>query len=221
MRTPSKRFWTPAAIERLRRIYPDHTGAETARRLGYSLTSVYNKAAELRLGKSARFLASDLSGRIQRGRKDPRMTATQFKPGLTPWNKGKPFQAGGNSHLTRFRKGQVSKRWDTEIYTVGCLRLNTDGELEIKTRMGLRAWVRMARYVWWSETGRWPRRDQVVRCRNGDAHDTRFENLELISRRENMRRNSYHTNYPPQVARLVQLQGAISRQINQLKGQQA
>lgn len=38
-----------------------------------------------------------------------------------------------------------------------------------------------------------------------------------MSRHENMRRNSYHTNYPPEVARLVQLKGAISRQVNRIK----
>jgi hypothetical protein len=38
--------------------------------------------------------------------------------------------------------------------------------------------------------------------------------LELISRAENMRRNSYHTRYPKEVAQLIQLRGALNRQIN-------
>ena len=35
--------------------------------------------------------------------------------------------------------------------------------------------------------------NHVVRARNGDSHDTRIENLELLSRAENQRRNSTAT----------------------------
>lgn len=38
-----------------------------------------------------------------------------------------------------------------------------------------------------------------------------------MTRAELMRRNSLHTNYPPQLVSLVQLRGALNRQINRRK----
>ncbi len=40
-----------------------------------------------------------------------------------------------------------------------------------------------------------------------------LDRLECITRRENMARNTVH-NLPKELARLVQLQGAVKRQIN-------
>ena len=36
---------------------------------------------------------------------------------------------------------------------MGALRVNTDGQLDIKVREGLRAWDSMARFVWATERG--------------------------------------------------------------------
>ena len=41
-----------------------------------------------------------------------------------------------------------------------------------------------------------------------------LDRLELVSRAENMRRNSVHR-YGPEIASLHQLRGAVNRQINQ------
>jgi hypothetical protein len=43
--------------------------------------------------------------------------------------------------------------------------------------------------------------------------DITADKVECISRSENMRRNSYHR-YGQEIARLVQLRGALTRQIN-------
>ena len=42
------------------------------------------------------------------------------------------------------------------------------------------------------------------------------DGLELVTRAELMRRNSYHNNYPKEVALLIQLKGALNRKINNL-----
>jgi len=137
---------------------------------------------------------------------------TRFQPGHTTWNKGTHWTAGGRSKLTRFKKGQRSARWPIEDYQVGALRVNSDGQLDIKVRDGLRAWDSMARFVWASERGSIPT-GMVIRFRNGDTHDTRFENLELITRAEHLRRN-WHDRYPLPIKQMVQLRGALQRQIN-------
>ncbi len=66
---------------------------------------------------------------------------------------------------------------------------------------------------WEAVNGPLPKGHALV-FKDGNKQNTAVENLELLSRAELMRRNSYHTNYPKEVAQLVQLRGAITRQIN-------
>jgi hypothetical protein len=44
--------------------------------------------------------------------------------------------------------------------------------------------------------------------------------VECITRRQLMQRNSVHTVYPPEVQRVAQLRGVLTRKINQLAKQQ-
>lgn len=212
------RPWTRAQLRTLRANYPHLPTVEVARKVGRTVAQVYAKAADLGIRKSAAFMASDRSGRIQRGRSHPAMVRTQFTKGSVPWNKGTHYVAGGRSAETRFKPGQRSVRWDIDAYGLGALRVTTDGSLLIKYRPGhsRHTWMMMGRFVWWTETGHKPTRDQVVRAKNGDSHDTRIENLELITRAENARRNIFWTRYPREVGQLIQLKGAIRRQANRI-----
>lgn len=217
-----RRYWTEAEVATLELFYPYKRSVDVAQALGRPVGQVYAKAAERGLTKSAAFYASDLSARIKRGRRHPRMVASQFPRGHVPWNKGTHYTAGGRSAETRFKPGNYSRRWDREAYGVGALRITTDsdgpGTLQIKVSEGIgqNVWVEMSHYAWWSATGRWPRRGQVVVRKNGDPDDTRFENLELVKRAELAYRNRVWTRYPPEVARLFQLKGAISRAVNRI-----
>lgn len=206
-----RRRWTPAEDALLRAKYPHMQTAKLVPLLPWrSLTTIYQHARMLGIAKTEAYLASEDACRLRRG--DDTGSAHRFKKGQAPWNKGTHWTAGGRSKLTRFKKGNRSARWDPEIYALGALRINSDGGLDIKVREGLRAWDSMARYVWTSEKGS-IRKGWIIRAKNGDQHDTRIENLECISRRENLRRN-YHDRYPKELKRLVQLRGALNRQIN-------
>lgn len=209
------RPWTPAQLAELRARYPDEPTAPLAKALGHSLSSTYARAHALGLHKSAEFMSRVESGRLASGRWAPGSTPglkTRFLPGHASWNKGKCYNPGGRSVETRFRPGQASRRWDPAVYCVGALRITTDGCLLIRVGPGPKEWMMMTRYAWWSATGHLPRRDQVVRAKNGDPHDCRIENLELVTRRENMLKNSVHT-LPKPLAQLVQLRGALVRKI--------
>ena len=217
-----RRFWTPVEVEILVCAYPDVRTQLIADQMGRDIRAVYAKAAELGLKKSEAFMASDQAGRIQRGRTDPRMVSTQFKKGQKSWNKGTHYAPGGRSVETRFKKGQRSKRWDIEAYALGALRVTTDGTLLIKARPedGRESWQIMARYVWEQAHGPIPHA-HVVRAKNGESHDTRLDNLELLTRSDNAKRNSVWTRYPREVAALVQLKGAITRVVNRIAREEA
>lgn len=216
--------WTHAELALLRRFYPDLKNADLADVMGRTPGSVYQKASAMGLGKSAAFYASMNSGRIQRGRTDPRMVGTQFKAGQTPWNKGTHFVSGGRSAETRFKKGQMSGAAQHNYAPIGSYRFNKDGHLERKVTddpnlVPARRWTPVYRLVWEAENGPIPD-GHLVRFKAGMRttvlEEITTDRLECISKAENAMRN-HPRNKSPELARLVALKGAITRQVNRIK----
>ncbi|MFP3428777.1 HNH endonuclease signature motif containing protein [Paraburkholderia sp. SIMBA_061] len=222
--TPPRRRWTPAEIEQMKREYPNRQTEDLAAEFDCSVARVYAKAAELGLHKSATFMESDRSGRIQRGRCDPRMVATQIKPGNTPWNKGKKGVSGHhpNTRRTQFQKGSMSGAAQHNYVPIGTERLSKDGYLERKTNdehpVPARRWVGVHRLVWEAAHGPVPRGHVVCFLpgrRSADAEKITLDALELVSRAELARRN-HPRSRSPELGKLVQLKGAITRQVNRI-----
>jgi hypothetical protein len=216
-RTP----WNAPQLALLTFHYADKLTIEVASLVGRSMASCYNKAAQIGLKKSAAFLASDHAGRIMRGRTNPAMLVTQFQPGFQPWNKGTHFVAGGRSAETRFKKGERCGAANRNWVPVGSYRINGEGMLDRKITdlgKGPRDWESVARLVWKEANGPLPaghivafkpgRRSTVLELITADA-------VEAITRAENARRN-HPRNKSPELARLVQLKGAITRQVNRI-----
>jgi hypothetical protein len=222
--TPPRRFWIPAEIEKMKREYPDQTTADLAAEFGCSEARVYAKAAELGLHKSAAFMESDRSGRIQRGRSDPRMVATQIKPGNTPWNKGTKGVSGHhpNTRRTQFKKGSMSGAAQHNYVPIGSYRISKDGYLEQKTNddhpVPARRWIGVHRLVWEAANGPVPRGHVVCFLpgrKSAEVEKITLDALELVSRADLARRN-HPRSRNPELARLVQLKGAITRQVNRI-----
>lgn len=216
----SRRYWTADELRQLRECYPDTRTDELAAALGRPPASVYNQANSLGMRKSAAFLASEAAGRIQRGRTDPRMVATQFKAGQEAWNKGQSYRPGGRAAETQFKPGRPAH--EAHNYKpIGSLRLSKDGYLERKVTddpavVPARRWIGVHRLVWEAEHGPVPAGHVVVFMpgrRTTVQAEITLDAVELITRRELMERNTVH-NYPREIARLVQLRGALARQIN-------
>lgn len=216
------RAWSEAELQLLADMYPHHPTAEVARALGRPVGCVYGAANSRGLHKTEAFLASDKAGRIQRGRTDPRMVSTQFKKGQESWTKGLKGVVGVQEgcRATQFKKGRPAHE-ARNYKPVGTLRVNAEGVLERKVTddhpVPARRWVSVARLVWEAARGAIPA-GHLVRFKTGmattDPDLVTLDRLECITRVEHMRRNSYHTNYPPEVRSLVQLRGALTRQIN-------
>ena len=196
-----KRQWTAAEDDELRRLYDTMPSSAVAVSLGRSKASIKNRVNKLGIMK----------GHNSGG----------FPLGNVPWNKGTHFTAGGRSAETRFRKGQLSGRALLLKQPVGALRINVDGYLERKINDDLpfiKRWRAEHLVLWEAVNGTLPAGHAVV-FRDGDKTNIALENLECITRAELMRRNSHH-NHGPEIAALVQLRGALSRQINRRTGNQ-
>lgn len=222
-----KHQWSDAERDQLRVLYPDLTASEVAKVMGLRVSQVYLMAKKLGLEKSEAFKASDRSWRMARGRQHPSMIATRFKPGHESWNKGTRFVAGGRSAETRFKKGQMSGAAQHNYVPIGSLRVCADGYLERKMTddpsiVPARRWVAVHRLIWEEANGPIPKNHVVVYKPGRKSvvlEEITLDAIECISRKELVRRNSIWGK-DPELAKLYQLKGAITRQVNRIKESQ-
>jgi len=201
--------WTPACEATLRALYPDTSNPEIARRMGRTEASIANRSVKLGLRKSEAFMASKPG---------------VFKPGHRTWNRGKAMSEWMDpeaAKATQFHKGTLNGRAARLYRRVGSYRI-ADGQLQVKVTdddslRGNRRWQPVHRRVWEAANGTVPPGHLVVFKRGQHTvalEEVTLDRLECITRAENMRRNSFWENLPPEVAQLVQLRGALNRKIN-------
>ena len=131
-----------------------------------------------------------------------------FEKGNVPFNKGVKGINYEGMQATQFGKGHKPANHKP----VGTTRITEVGYKEIKTAEGMHKWRLFHRVVWERLNGKIPR-GMVLIFKDGDKQNPSITNLELVTRVQNMERNSLHR-FPKEVTHLIQLQGAINRQIN-------
>jgi hypothetical protein len=140
---------------------------EIALALGRTEAAVNVVAWKLGLRKSAAFMKSP---------------ACRFPKGNRPWNTGMTGWQPKGSERTQFKKGHRSARQKP----VGTERSWKDDGIQVKVAEP-NVWMRKARYVWEQHFGPIPE-GGVVRLKKRDDYSP--DNLELICRSENARRNA-------------------------------
>lgn len=193
-----RRPWSPEDREALAKHYPDTDNATLAKIFRRSLSSIKNEAVNQGLVKSASYMETNKPG--------------QFRTGQATWNKGKSHPSTGRSPETQFRKGQKPHNW----VPIGTERI-ADGYLQRKvtdTGDAKQDWRYVHHLVWEEKSGSPIPPGHAVAFIDGDENNIDPSNLELITREELMRRNSYHTNLPPEYAPIIQLRGVLTRKIN-------
>lgn len=215
-----RRHWSAEQTAALTQLYPTMPGPQLAAMLGMTINTVYAKAWSLGLKKSHETIAQQARASMLNPSHPARKN--QFQPGHNTWNKGKPFDSGGRSHETRFKPGRAPS--DAHNYLpIGSLRISKDGYLERKTNdthpTPARRWTAVHRLVWEAANGPIPA-GYIVIFKSGQktAIETELivDRLECISRAEHAQRN-HPRSRSPELGKLVQLKGAITRQVNRIK----
>lgn len=213
--------WTPAELQQLRDHYPTTPTRQLAHQMSLPIKKVYAQAMRLGLRKSAEFMAtSDKTGRILRGGKLSQ--ATQFQKGHTTWNAGrKGWQAGGRSAETQFTTGMLPPN----TVPVGSLRtISCKGIAQLERKIGTtsgpnhKRWKAVHRLVWEAANGPVPPGSICVfkpGMRTLVEADITVDRVECITRAQNAQRN-HPKNKSPELAKLYQLKGAITRQVNRI-----
>ena len=215
---PAKRWWKPEEEAYLREHYADTLTTEIARHLGCAEKRVLSKAHAMGLHKSRALIAE--IGRLRTAVPGHGAHRTVFQPGSTPWNKGKPYVAGGRSADTRFRPG--SKPHTTLPLGSHRIVINKSGgpvlERKISDEPGPsnKRWHTVHRLVWEAEHGPCPL-DHVIVFKPGrrtlDPALITLDAVECITREQLMERNSIHR-LPPEFAEVARLKGQLVRAIN-------
>lgn len=219
---PPRRYWTAAELKRVAKLYPDHPTKEIAKEIGRTVLSTYQAAQKLGLTKTAEFRKSYC---FQKGSQIG--AQSRFVKGQTPANKGlrRPGYSAGRGRMqeTQFKKGVRSgiaaKNWKP----IGTIVTDDEGYLRIKVReyvygkehsgMGnTKVWPMYNRYLWEKHKGPIPPK-HLVKFIDGNRANCVIENLELISKADNARRNAMWNRYPPELSSAIMLNGALKRKI--------
>ena len=125
--------------------------------------------------------------------------STEFKRGHTPHNKGRRLKDYVPEHSikkmqnTQFKKGTIPP--NTQPKGTISRRINK-GNIEYLINIdwhGNRKHDNSYRWYLWEVENQQDRpKGMILTVKNGDADDIRLENLELITRAENLRRNRNH-----------------------------
>ncbi|MGH8385514.1 MAG: HNH endonuclease signature motif containing protein [Pseudomonas sp.] len=185
-------------------LYPATPMSQLIELLGRPKSALYGKAKELGLKRSAEFLASEHSGRL-RPDANPGL-ATRFQKGHGTWNKGKPFAAGGRSAETQFTSGRLPHNH----VPIGTEVMASDGYMKIKVAEPNK-WEWTHRRNWEAAHGAIPK-GMVLVFKTADHSNCCVDNLELITRRELMSRNTIQR-FPPELKQTIRLLGKLKRTI--------
>lgn len=179
------KFWTARLEYKLTLLYPNKKNAEIAIKLGATEGMIAAKAFKLRLRKTKEFMRKQA-------------LKTTFKKGHVPFNKGKKqieFMSKAaiqKTATTRFKKGHLP--YNSIGIKNGDIRIRTDhkkrgGKSYQYIRLSLGKWHPLHQFLWEKEYGKLP----IGHClwfKDGNTMNCTLSNLELITRAENMRRNS-------------------------------
>lgn len=220
-----RKVWNSFEEEIVRQLYHTATNEEIGNLVDATAIQVFRKASQMGLKKPREWYQTVGAKTI----KTEASKATRFQKGMVPWNKGVKGSTGNhpNSVRTQFKKGAMSGAAQHNYRPIGSTRISKDGYLERKINdthpVPARRWVGVHRLVWEAVHGPIPE-GHIVVFKSGmktiDPDLITIDRLELISKAENMRRNTLHR-FPKELARAIQMRGALNRKINEAQRQRS
>ena len=170
------KHWSYAEIKFLEDNYCQMTNRQMAEKLGRSMLSVMSRLRFYGLVRPKHVIAA-------------RKNAGQFKTGLVPWNKD--LKGIRLSPATEFKKGNLPAQTKYD----GCIRKRRHGPSKTDyfyIRISQSKWKPLHHYNWEKLHGKIPPK-HIVAFKDGNSTNPNIENLVLMSRADNVRRN-----YDPQ-----------------------
>jgi hypothetical protein len=175
--------------------------------------SIYSQAKLQGLKKTEEFNRSESSGRMKDGEfgKASRFQKNHvsFNTGMK-WDDFMTIQGKANSLRTTFKKGHLPKNTLHD----GMITTRTDSKTKRTykfIRIALGKWQMLHVYNWEQVNGKLPK-DKILAFK-GSTDDCSLDNLILITRAENMKRNSIQR-YPEEIKQTIRVLTKLKKTIN-------
>ncbi|MBH1745236.1 HNH endonuclease [Stenotrophomonas maltophilia] len=221
-RPNARRPWSADEDETLRLNWPRFPAFLIAHVLERPSAAVYRRAATLGLKKADDFHTQPLAS-LWNGTQEPGSIASRFKPGTTPPNKGlrRPGWHAGRMRETQFKKGRPASEARNYV-PIGTEKVDPKRKVPMRKVTDdpgvfpVNRWRPVHVMVWEAANGPVPE-GHIVVFRPGlktlVAAEITADRLETVTLAENMRRNSYHNRFPPELKELVHLKARITRRV--------
>ena len=209
----ARKLWTEEEKRIVAEMYPEHLASEIGEIIGRSASQVQNCAA--RMGVKSSYEKIVRTGRMSSHH--PNVVASRFKKGTVPPNKGKKMSPEVYAKVSRtmFKKGNRTHNYKP----VGSERVNVDGYVEVKVADPGK-WRLKHRVIWEEAHGPIPR-GHNVQFRDGNPQNLSLDNLYLISRSEQMKKeNCMMARYPEELREVIYMKSAIKRRITEYNKKQ-
>jgi hypothetical protein len=200
---------TPNEI--IRQRFPHERTQGIADDLGLTYSQVANRAFSMGLKKTLEFKSSESSGRsnlINGGKK------FRFTPGHTPFNKGKemPTEVYDKVKATMFKKGNRPYNWKPDGTIVERKDADQRGRIYLYYKVADSKWILYHQKIWTDANGPIPNK-HIVTFIDGNTRNCQLENLECISMKDNVIRNSIHR-FPEEIKEVIKLTTKLNKTIN-------
>lgn len=186
--------------------------------LKYPVKSLADKMNRSFTGIEGRLKAMSL--KIPKELIKQRKKDSQYKKGNVPMNKGKKQteymskEAIEKTKATRFKKGDIpANAFDEDgIITIRYDHKNRSNRKYKWIRVSLGEWEPLHKHNWEKENGPVPK-GHCLWFIDGDSMNCEPENIELIIRAENAKRNTIH-NYPAETKQNIQLLNKLKKELS-------
>ena len=203
--------------EIIRQRFPHERTQGIADDLGLSYSQVASRAFTIGLRKTLEFKQSESSGRtnlIEGGKK------FRFKKGNVPFNKGKkmPAEIYEKVKPSMFKKGSRPHNWKPNGTIVERKDTDLSGRVYLYYKVSDSNWILYHNKVWIEHNGLIPKKS-IVRFIDGNTRNCDISNLEMVSMRDNMHRNSIQR-FPEEIKQIIKLTTKLNKTINGKKQNQ-
>ena len=202
-----RRLWTEKECEVMISMFADNYTIDICKILNRTYGSICSQAKIMNLKKSDEFRSMELQKQADR----LKIAGAKFRyaKGREPENKGKPMskELYDKCKPTMFKKGNEPHNTCFDGYE----RISRDGYIEVRIRKG--KYVAKHRHLWEQLNGKLPK-GYILIFKDRNQQNTSLDNLELISREENMRRNTIHR-FPNELKKTIRLINKLKKTINE------
>jgi hypothetical protein len=200
---------TPNEI--IRQRFPHERTQGIADDLGLTYSQVANRAFSMGLKKTLEFKRSESSGRhnlIEGGKK------FRFNKGNVPFNKGKemPLEVYEKVKATMFKKGNRPHNWKPDGTIVARKDADQSGRVYLYYKVRDSKWILYHNKVWIDHNGPIPK-GNIIRFIDGNTKNCDITNLEMVSMKDNMLRNSIQR-FPEEIQQVIKLTSKLNKSIN-------